>query len=407
MKINKTSAQKLWRKVFGDSNTECDYAGRPMFFLDYNDRDSKYGWNIDHILPQDRNGNDDEENLIICNIKTNDEKANKTTFEANGKKFQVKKVDGKYTIISHINNPKIYEDKSIWYKFFEEENEKDFANREIHYEDFQNPKSEYGWDVCLINTQVGPKSNNVCIANIRTIAEKDSRNSFTANNYKFQVHKDEEGDYTFFSPDIIADKYDLDAVLKFVNAEENEISLVYTVLDLSKVRKLRNKELIDDTFLKTTKLIQGLVKDIDTFLRIEITSEIIIVYFETEYQHQNREIMEFNILLNTYKIMIENKCETSIDILSDMIFVPENYKYMDINVLTEVEDSMDFAINNCLGKESESSLYIGERLKSNIDIKQYKMKAYKRCIGDLGNTYNVYECDYVIAKLSDKVKKVS
>lgn len=45
-----------------------------MFFLDYNNRESKYGWNIDHVLPQDRNGTDDAENLIICNIKTNEEK---------------------------------------------------------------------------------------------------------------------------------------------------------------------------------------------------------------------------------------------------------------------------------------------------------------------------------------------
>lgn len=407
MKINKTNAQKLWRKVFGDSNTECDYAGRPMFFLDYNERESKYGWNIDHILPQDRNGTNDEDNLIICNIKTNDEKANKTTFEANGKKFQVKKTDGKYVIASHVNNPKVYEDQAIWYKFFEREFETDFANREIHYDDFKNPESEFGWDVCLINTQVGPKNNNICIANIKTIAEKNSKNSFSANGYKFQVHKDEDGDYTFFSTDIIADKYDIDAVLKFINAEENDTSLVYTVLDLSKVSKLNNKELINDTFFKTTKLVQGLVKDINTFLRIEITDKIIIVYFETKYQRQNREIMEFNILLNTYKIMIENKCQTSIDILSDMIFVPENYKYMDLNVLMQFEDTMNFAIKNCLGKEKKSSLYIGERLKKNIDIKQYKMELYRRCIGQLGYTYNIYESNYVNKHLQEKVKRVS
>lgn len=88
MKINKQNAMKLWRSRYGDDNDVCDYAGRPMFFLDYNNRESKYGWNIDHILPQDRNGADDTENLIICNIKTNDEKANKTTFEANNKNFK-------------------------------------------------------------------------------------------------------------------------------------------------------------------------------------------------------------------------------------------------------------------------------------------------------------------------------
>lgn len=407
MKINKANAQKFWRKLFGDSNKECDYAGRPMFFLDYNDRDSQYGWNIDHILPQDRNGTDDEENLIICNIKTNDEKANKTTFEANNKRFQIKKVDGKYRIISHIDNPTIYEDKSIWYKFFEDENGKDFANREIHYEDFQNSESEYGWDVCLINSQVGPKNNNFCIANIVTIAEKDSKNSFIANGYKFQVHKNEDGEYVFFSPDIIADKYDIDSVLKYINSDEKEISLVYTILDLSKVRKLKNDELINSVFLNAIKLIQGLVKDIDSFFRMEITDNFIVIYFETMFQHQNREIMMFNILLNTYKIMFQNKSKAQIDILSDIIFVPEGYKYMDIDCLIQFEEILKFEINNCLGKENKSSLYIGEQLKNNIDIKQYIMELYKRYILQLGYTYNVYESNYINVHLLEKVKKVS
>lgn len=175
MKVNKQNAMKLWRERYGDNNDVCDYAGRPMFFLDYNDRDSQYGWNIDHILPQDRNGTDDVDNLIICNIKTNDEKANKTTFEANKKKFQVKKNGQKYEIFGHEDNPKIYEDPKIWYDFFNEDEEKDFANREIHFDDFQDENSKYGWDICLINTQVGPVEGNLIVANIETIKEKDNK----------------------------------------------------------------------------------------------------------------------------------------------------------------------------------------------------------------------------------------
>ena len=68
---------------------------------------------------------------------------------------------------------------------------------------------------------------------------------------------------------------------------------------------------------------------------------------------------------------------------------------------------MRFAKKNCLGQEPKSSLYIGERFKANIDIKQYRMEMYKRYIGKLGSTYNIYESDYVITKLSEKVKKVS
>lgn len=84
----------------------------------------------------------------------------------------------------------------------------------------ENANRKYGWDICLINTQVGPIEGNLIIANIETIKEKNKKKSFTANGYKFQIHKDEDGGYTLFSPDIIADKFNIDAILKYINAEE-------------------------------------------------------------------------------------------------------------------------------------------------------------------------------------------
>ena len=242
MKINRQTALKLWQERYADSIKVTDYAGRPMFIGDYNNRDSEYGWNIDHKLPKDRNGTDEKNNLVICNILTNDEKANKTTFVANGKKFQVQKTDDGYEICSHSSNPKYYENQEVWYRFFDNEVENDFANREIHYEDFQNKDSEYGWDVCLINTQISDIENNVVVANIDTIKEKCDRNSFVANGYKFQIFKNTEGEYRFFSPDIIADKYDVNSVLKYVDAEEKNIFLCYTIVDLTNVKKYRNNK---------------------------------------------------------------------------------------------------------------------------------------------------------------------
>ncbi|MBS1476924.1 MAG: hypothetical protein HP024_03135 [Acholeplasmatales bacterium] len=404
MKINKQNAMKLWRSRYGDDNDVCDYAGRPMFFLDYNNRESKYGWNIDHILPQDRNGADDAENLIICNIKTNDEKANKTTFEANNKKFQVKKIDGNYEICNHFSNPEIYEDPKLWYDFYNEEEEIDFANREIHFDDFQNEKSKYGWDICLINTQVGPIEGNLTIANIETIKEKNNKNSFTANGYKFQIHKDDNGNYTLFSPDIIADKFDIDAILKFINAKEKKIFMAYSIIDLSNAKKYRSDD-FDFILMKTAKLIQGLVIDMKNFIRTEINEKNIVVYFDCEYQHDTRKVIEFNILLNTYKIMFENKHKISIDIASDLIEVPENYKFMTLDKLIECSNSIECLVK-CLNTQRYSTMYIGECMKENLDIKQYKMSDYKNFYDKLGINYQVYECDYTLNGLYEEVKKI-
>ena len=401
MKINKQNAMKLWRERYGDNNDVCDYAGRPMFFLHYNDRESKYGWNIDHILPQDRNGTDDVDNLIICNIQTNDEKANKTTFEANHKKFQVKKIEGKYRICGHASNPEIYEDPQLWYDFYDEEEETDFANREIHFDDFRNENSKYGWDICLINVQVGPVEGNLMVANIETIKEKNNKNSFTANGYKFQIHKDEMGGYTLFSPDIIADKFDVASILKYINAEEKELFMSYTIIDLSNAKRYRRNDL-DLLLMKFAKLVQGLTIDMKNFIRTEINETNIIIYFNCEYQADTRKVMEFNVLLNTYKIMFENKHHIAIDIASDLINVPENYKFMTLDKLSQCDNSIHCLVD-CLNTQGESSMYIGECMKNNLDIKQFKMDEYKTFYGKLDTNYQVYECDYSLNGLYDQV----
>lgn len=99
MTINRETAMSLWKKSFGKTNQAKDFAGREMIKAAYNDRGSKYGWNIDHILPQSKGGKTTESNLICCHILTNDEKADKfPCFTANGKKFVIIKVENHYEI---------------------------------------------------------------------------------------------------------------------------------------------------------------------------------------------------------------------------------------------------------------------------------------------------------------------
>ncbi len=99
MVINRETAMLLWNKSFGKSCKVKDFTGREMIKAAYNDRGSAYGWNVDHILPQSKNGKTTESNLICCHILTNDEKADKfPCFSANGKKFEIVKVQNHYEI---------------------------------------------------------------------------------------------------------------------------------------------------------------------------------------------------------------------------------------------------------------------------------------------------------------------
>lgn len=101
MDLNHETAMRLWVKSFGKETKVKDFSGREIAKGAYGDRNSKYGWNVDHVLPQSKGGTTADHNLVCCNIKTNDEKADKfPCFNANGKKFEIVKVQNHYEIKS-------------------------------------------------------------------------------------------------------------------------------------------------------------------------------------------------------------------------------------------------------------------------------------------------------------------
>lgn len=99
MVLNRETAMRLWNKSFGKESKVTDFAGRMMAKGAYNDRNSEYGWNVDHILPQSKGGVTADHNLVCCHILTNDEKADKfPCFNANGISFETVKVQNHYEI---------------------------------------------------------------------------------------------------------------------------------------------------------------------------------------------------------------------------------------------------------------------------------------------------------------------
>ncbi len=83
-------AMALWEKRYGQESRVTDFAGREMVKSAYNNRDSEFSWNLDHVMPRSLGGRTDESNLVCCNMRTNQEKAAWfPLFETNGIRFQV------------------------------------------------------------------------------------------------------------------------------------------------------------------------------------------------------------------------------------------------------------------------------------------------------------------------------
>ena len=99
MDLNRETAMRLWNKQFGKETKVKDFAGREIAKGAYNDRNSDFGWNVDHILPQSKGGKTADHNLICCHILTNDQKGSKfPCFVANDRTFEILKVENHYEI---------------------------------------------------------------------------------------------------------------------------------------------------------------------------------------------------------------------------------------------------------------------------------------------------------------------
>jgi len=82
----------FWEKEFGDATVAEDFAGREIRKGSYGQEGSRYGWDIDHIMPLSKGGTNADSNKQIVHVITNDEKGDKTTFvSSDGYKYQVQK----------------------------------------------------------------------------------------------------------------------------------------------------------------------------------------------------------------------------------------------------------------------------------------------------------------------------
>ena len=88
-----STIKRFWEHEFGDNEVGSDFAGWEVRKGSYAQEGSRYGWNVDHILPLSMGGTDEMANLQITHIETNIERGNKITFWLDNAGYQVKRVN--------------------------------------------------------------------------------------------------------------------------------------------------------------------------------------------------------------------------------------------------------------------------------------------------------------------------
>ena len=93
--MSKFSVIGLWEALYPNQTEVNDYTGRKMLKSAIGNLNSRYCPTIDHIRPLSKNGKDILGNIVLCNIKTNQEKGDSfSTWKTNGHIYQARRVKG-------------------------------------------------------------------------------------------------------------------------------------------------------------------------------------------------------------------------------------------------------------------------------------------------------------------------
>lgn len=399
MKINKESALKLWDERYGKQETVKDYAGRIMTRSQYDQRSSSTGFNIDHIFPISLGGTNDPENLILCNIKTNDEKANRTSFITNGMSFQVKKVKGTkfYHIVKVVNqtkedNTSIFENpiiKTFWIPLFGEViNANDFTNRPINVNHF-NTNDPDGWTFIKANPSVVLSESNYLIVNKKIAPLIEGKNNFKIDDINYTIIKTKNNTYSVYSEDLL-DSYNPSIMeYYFNNLLENKkewTTHLAIILD-------RNYNF---PFNKDTALFNKIIKFSKKILDLEVGDEFNYMY-KIETSHPNFSFIRFSFSTPTKENA--NTIKEVAKILNSYFQnILENYAYRIILDLVE-----DFSFNenslNYVLPSKINSIFVNELMYLNT-IKNTKDEQFIKEF-----SCNHYDFNVVKIKINEHFKK--
>ena len=93
--MSRYTVEELWNEFFPQKTEVNDYSGRKMLKSAIGNQKSRYCPTIDHIRPLSKDGKDILGNIVLCNIKTNEEKADLfSTWKTNGHIYQARRVKG-------------------------------------------------------------------------------------------------------------------------------------------------------------------------------------------------------------------------------------------------------------------------------------------------------------------------
>lgn len=404
MAINRKNAMALWEKHYENKEEAQDFSGLTMQKCAYDQRGSKYCWNIDHILPKSRGGTNDVDNLICTHISTNSAKADKfPSFVANDKTYEIRKIKGEFKIVEVTNyQEERVQAMQVWDSIYGDRvhEVQDYSGRKMIRSNFAKDDSETGWKTDKYIQDRENQETNIYIANIKTINERSNRPNFLANDISWSLRKVFGGQkYEFHNEDIL-DIYDAKKINKLIYDIEVDEEFWCNLLIIK----------ADFQYCKTgfVKLVLQMTDELNMIHYSFETAknrdeELFILRFRTQTKEEVEEIYNFAILLNTYSKLFQEIFEFDRIAIYNMLHqCDENDIYSRLDDLLTNKYS-----RNGLSKylypaifDNEMGLFIDGNVRSNISTKDGLSS--KPVLSQM----QMYECNLEYTETKNAVNKL-
>lgn len=273
----------------------------------------------------------------------------------------------------------------------------DFAGRFIRIDDFNNYNSEYGWSFTLFNPDEEESLNNILIANLKSLKDYRYDSNFISNKHTFMVIKEDK--YKIVSADYIADPYNFRNSIEVTRNNVEKLSpLVYIYFKVVGIRDIiPDNEEVKQCF----SLIDRTVKRCCPLSYIEMktdfnkTANYAFLTFDGEEKEVYKEVLNYAILLNSYRRQYNLAKEFNAVIVLNKVMVPYSKRHLSFDELARTVNDVELkGIRNefnmlIVNSSIKPTLHLGPSIINDLDVNQDKLIDSELCSGSYATIYNM------------------
>lgn len=294
----------------------------------------------------------------------------------------------------------------------------DFASRPIRENDFGRKDSEYGWNFVRLDENEPEITENLLIANIKTLKDFKRDVPFTTNGHTYRLVDTENGKKVR-SEDTVSDPFDLEDTLHVAKSNgEKKVPLVYLFIkvigaeqaDVEENNMLLFFDLLDRTAKRCCPLSYLEMKTV-----VGVKANYAFLTFDGTVDGVYKEVIDYAMLVNSYRAEFRKQSLLNAILVVDEVSVPFSLRHMTFEkLIAETKDVDLLAIHYQLlmtpviDSWIKRTIHIGPEILDKLPIDQNNaIKSnlgegqFRQAYGFKGD-YMVYNYGYTLKKKSEE-----